>query len=127
AIYRSEEMFDYIFTDDVAEGLLKLANIDSRGVVNLGSGRARTASEVVQVLKQFFPSLKIEDMKSSIPFEASQASIERLTSLTGWHPPHTLEMAIPKLIEFEKEALKEQTKITEHSSVLITSISKKMP
>jgi carbamoyl-phosphate synthase large subunit len=126
-IYRAEGMFDYIFADDVAEGLLKLAGIDFRGIVNLGSGHARTIDEVIQILRQYFPDLKTELVASTIPFEASQATIDRLISLLNWRPVYTLEMAIPKIIEFEKEEQRIHLNRVEHPAVLITSISKKMP
>ncbi len=126
-IYRPEGRFDYIFADDVAEGLLKLAATSAQGVVNLGSGQARSISEVIHILRQHFPHLKTEYKDSSLPFEASQASVERLVSLTGWQPSHSLEIAIPKLIEFEKEVQETPPLAVEHPSVLITSISKKMP
>lgn len=126
-VYRPEGMFDYIFADDVAEGLLKLAEINARGIVNLGSGRARSIAEVIQILRQHFPHLKTENVDSSIPFEASQASIDRLVSLIDWRPPHPLEMAIPKLIEVEKREQHVPVREVKHPAVLITSISKKMP
>lgn len=126
-VYQPEGMFDYIFADDVADGLVKLAENHARGIVNLGSGHARSIAEVIHILRQYFPNLKTENMDSSIPFEASQASIERLTSLTDWRPSHTLEMAIPKLIEFEKQEQRISPTLPEHPAVLITSISKKMP
>lgn len=126
-IYHPEGMFDYIFADDVAEGLLKLAATDERGIVNLGSGQARSIAEIVQILHQHFPHLKTETISSSIPFEASQASMERFTALTDWSPRHSLETAIPKLIEFEKAEQQQPTQGVENPAVLITSISKKMP
>ncbi len=127
-IYRPEGKFDYIFADDVAEGLLRLANTNYRGVVNLGSGSARSVEEVVQILRHHFPDLKSMIVDSSIPYESSQADSERLVNLTDWRPPHSLEMAIPKIIEFEKEELlKPSAASPENAGVLITSISKKMP
>ncbi len=39
-------------------------------------------------------------------FEASQACIDRLINLTNWSPSHTLETAIPKIIEFERKSSK---------------------
>ncbi len=127
-VYRPEGKFDYIFADDVAEGLLKLAQLNYRGVVNLGSGQARSITEVLQVLHQYFPNLQTHVVDSSIPYECSQASIQRLIDWTCWRPPHTLETAIPKLIEFEKKiAQANASQSKRHAAVLVTSISKKMP
>jgi carbamoyl-phosphate synthase large subunit len=127
SIYRPEGVFDYIFADDVAEGLLKLAAIEYRGIVNLGSGQGRSIAEVVQILRQHFPELQTIYNDSEITFEASQASTDRLFLLTNWKPSHTLEMAIPKLIDFEKAEQNNCHQIVEQPAVLMTSISKKMP
>lgn len=127
SIYQADGIFDYIFADDVAEGLIKLAEVDYEGIVNFGSGHSRSIADVIQVLRQHFPNLKTQEVDSSFPFESSQANISRLFSLTGWQPPHTLEMAIPKLIEFEKKELETHAVNVEHVNVFITSISKKIP
>lgn len=125
-VYRPEGMFDYIFAGDVAEALIRLALSKGEGIVNIGSGKARSITEVIEILRTHFPEMKIDIADSTIPFEASQAAIERLASMTHWTPPHTLEMAIPKIIEYEKSQLQHPLSV-QHPAVLITSISKKMP
>lgn len=129
SVYCSEGKFDYIFADDVAEGLLRLAKTECRGVINLGSGHSRSIAEVIQILHKYFPKLRVQEIEATIPYECSQASIERLKQTTNWSPTHTLEMGIPKLIEYEKKQLELREKPESHrsASVLITSISKKMP
>ncbi len=126
-VYRSEGRFDYIFADDVAEGLMRLTKTTFRGVINLGSGYARSIQEVLEILKHYFPSLRIEEIPSTIPFECSQADMQQFEEVTGWRPPHTLEMAIPKLIQFERQKPYSGLEERSRSAVLITSISKKMP
>lgn len=126
-LFCPEGKFDYIFADDVAEGLLKLAKCSESGVVNLGSGNARSIGEVVQILKEHFPDLKTDVEQSNIPYESSSADLTKLKTMTGWSPPHRLETAIPKIISFEKEQMKHPVRSPKRTSVLITSISKKMP
>lgn len=127
SLYRPQGRFDYVFADDVAEGLLRLAVSNAKGVVNLGTGQSRSVAEVLQILKQFFPTLQCKNQASDIPFEASQASIDRLITWTGWSPSYTLEMAIPQLVAFEKVEQERPLHNSPHLAVLITSISKKMP
>lgn len=131
--YQIEGKFDYIFADDVATGLIKLAQIQAKGIVNLGKGQARSVAEVLTILKKFFPFLKTRAEESFSLIEQSQACLSKLKKLTQWQPFYSLETAIPLLIEEEKK-LKEEKKQTKknlifqkHEAVLITSLSKKMP
>ena len=55
AAFRIEGMFDYVFAGDVAEGLLRLGASDATGAVNLGSGRARRVSELLELLRRAIP------------------------------------------------------------------------
>jgi carbamoyl-phosphate synthase large subunit len=127
-VYCLEGKFDYIFADDVAQGLVELSKTHCSGIVNLGFGCARSIREVLDILHEYFPDLKIELQQTKISFENSQASIEKLVELTQWQPPHSLEKAIPKLIEFEKNELSTAAAdLHENRGVLITSLSKKIP
>ena len=98
-LYRPEGRFDYIFAEDAAEGLLRLAVSSHNGPVNLGTGRARSVNEVIAILKQFFPHPKIELINVDIPYESSQADMTLFHSLTGWKGSRPLEQTIPHLLE----------------------------
>lgn len=126
SVYHLQEKSDFLFAEDAAEGILKLALTSFQGVVNLGTGKSIAIEEVIDILRENFPKLTINYRPTSIPFELLQANIDRLKSLTNWQPTHTLKTAIPKIIEFEKKFITEHS-IQKHTAVLITSISKKMP
>jgi len=126
-IYSPQNKFDFIYADDVAEGLIRLAvTSKATGIVNLGRGKSRSINEVIDVLKKYFPALKsaISD-ESTQKFEASQADISKLVKLTSWSPSQDLEQVIPKIIEYEKNHLNGNSSIK--SNLLITSISNKIP
>lgn len=125
-VYAEEGMFDYIYADEVAQGLIQLATSNSKGVVNLGSGKACRIKEVVDCLTNYFPDMNINHINKTIPFEASQADINKLTELTGWNPQKSIEDAIPKIIRYERERDNNQ-KGQQCFNVLVTSISKKVP
>jgi carbamoyl-phosphate synthase large subunit len=131
-VFRKEGMFDYIYADDVAEGLFRLAACGRSGVVNLGSGRARRVSELLEVLRRHFPDMQWVEEDSDIPFEASQADMGRFREWTGWLPERALEDAVPELIEYYRGQMAEAGKNEEHRdrpepAVLVTSASKKVP
>jgi len=123
-IYKPEGCFDYMYAEDSAEGLIRLANINDSGIVNLGTGRSRKVIDVVNILKKYFPDMKAEYVDSDIKFESSEADVTKLKSLINWVPEKYLEDTIPQIIEFEKNRI---TKSNNNKNVLITSISKKVP
>lgn len=123
-VYRPEGIFDYLYAKDSAEGLLYIAKNKVKGIVNLGTGKARKVEEVIEILKQHFPNLKANYIESDIPFEASQADITLLKKHTGWAPKYTIEKGIEEIIAFEKARV-EKPKIT-YGNVLISSASKKI-
>ena len=100
-VYRPEGRFDFIYADDVAVGLQKLAESSFSGVVNLGTGHARSIDEVVEIIKSHFPKLKVEQRKAQIEIESSLASMEKFQGITGWNNFRTLEQAIHEIIQFE--------------------------
>jgi carbamoyl-phosphate synthase large subunit len=131
-VYRKEGVFDYIFSEDSAEGLLRLAAADkAEGVVNLGTGRSRSVKDVLEILKTHFPELQFseDDATVNIPFESSQANIELLVELTGWRPEHSLEQSIEKMVSYEVQNRKSKGSASSMAkfNVLVTSISAKVP
>ncbi len=127
-VYRKQGMFDYIYAGEVAEGLIRLVDCDNaEGIINLGNDNARKVEDVLDVLKIHFPNLKYKEIESNISFEASQANMDFYKSVTGWKPQRQIEDTIPEMIEYEKEHGYIDELETLNFSVLVTSISKKIP
>ncbi|MNZ93497.1 dTDP-4-dehydro-6-deoxyglucose reductase [compost metagenome] len=125
-VFRKEGMFDYIYADEVAEGLVRLVSSEAEGIVNLGNGNARRVEDVIAILRKHFPNMRAVEAESSILYEASEADMSKFKSITGWAPTRQLEDTIPELIEYYS------THINNHGScqsksILITSSSKKVP
>ena len=126
-VYRPEGMFDYIYAADSAEGLIRLADAAAvTGIVNLGTGRARRVQEVVDILRQHFPSMLAIQADSDIPFEASVANMSLYKDRLGWAPTYDLERAIPEMIAHERKKHAEPV-APNAFNVLISSASKKIP
>lgn len=123
-VYREEGRFDYIYARDTAEGLLRLAESTHTGILNLGTGRARRVSDVVDVLREHFPGMHAISEDSSIRFEASQADTRLLRKTLDWVPTTTLEDAIPQMIAFERRQLASPSPARLHG-VLVTSAAAK--
>ena len=100
-----EHYRDYIYIEDVAQGLEKICNVNKSGIINLGAG------EVIQ-LKDFvlrfwemldsdpkklnFGSHEVPESEQSQP--KSYANLKRLKDLTGWTPQTSIESGIEKTI-----------------------------
>lgn len=123
-VYNQEGYFDYIYAEDSAKGLIKLAQSDLKGVINLGTGRSRQVKDIIQILLEYFPKAKIEYTVTKEMIEASEADISTLEAKLNWKPERNLEDTIPEIIDFEKSNNEESFFI---NNVLITSISKKIP
>lgn len=129
-VFGEESRFDYVYSADVADGLIRLAESDVAGVVNLASGRSRSVSEVVAAIQSHFPSLEVRGRLPAENYEASEASIERLREVTSWSPPTELERGVAKLVSHERENLelgRVSARVLEPRTVstLITSLSTK--
>lgn len=125
-VFKKEGLFDYIFAEDVAEGLIRMADHPTaHGIYNLGTDNARRVEEVIAILKTHFPYLKYREEDSPISYEGSQANMDSYFATFKWKPQQQLETVIPKMIAYEKEKLSNQTSIGK-TAVLVTSISKKV-
>jgi nucleoside-diphosphate-sugar epimerase len=101
-LFLKENSFDYIFGEDVAEGLLKLAqNDEAQGVVNLGSGKSSQIKEIVEIIKKQISLLKVEEVDKKKNFEASCADVTQLEKLINWRPEISIEQGIKKIINYE--------------------------
>jgi carbamoyl-phosphate synthase large subunit len=101
-VYCPEGRFDFVYAEDVAKGLLSLAETDFSGTVNLGSGKSRSIFEVLEVLKQQFGQFNYQNETTEIPFEASQADTTLFHQWVKDFSFQPLEKAIPQIISFEK-------------------------
>ena len=123
-VYRPEGIFDYVYAKDTALGILKIAEAKVEGIINLGTGSARKVSDVVNVLVSRFPSAKVKNIESDIPYEASQADISELIKKINWRPAYSIENGIDEIIEFEKSRINKPN--VSFGNILVTSASKKI-
>lgn len=101
--YRVDGEFDYVFSEDSADGLIRLARHDDfSGIVNLGTGIRRSVRDVFAILEEHFPSMVVEFKPSDMLVESSEADVDLLEAVTGWRPRTSLEAGIREIVEFER-------------------------
>lgn len=106
-VYHPENRFDYVYSRDVAEGLIRMA-IDQRavGVLNLATGRARPVSDVISAIESATGRpLDRRTLPVDEPYEASRADVGRLRERLAWVPDTALEDGVEALVAHERAAL----------------------
>ena len=100
-----EHYRDYIYIEDVAQGLEKICNVNKSGIINLGAGKVIQLKDFVlkfwEMLdsdpkKLNFGSHEVPESEQSQP--KSYANLKRLKDLTGWTPQTSIESGIEKTI-----------------------------
>lgn len=127
-VYRAEGMFDYIYARDTAEGLIQIAQTAGlSGVINLGTGRARRVSEVVDIIRANLPGVEVDNRDDlDLDYEASCADMSLFAEKANWTPGYSLERAIPEIIEFEKTRTAPDKEVR-RQNILVSSASRKIP
>jgi len=130
SVYGAESYFDYVHARDVAEGLLRLAEAEVEGPVNLASGRAHRVSTLVENVTRHFPALEVQGPYPADTYEASQADLSRLETATGWRPQISFEEGVAELVAHERENLRDGSvspRVLEPltANIMISSVSRK--
>jgi nucleoside-diphosphate-sugar epimerase len=105
-IYHPENRFDYVYSRDVAEGLLRMA-IEPRaiGAINLATGIGRPVSDVIDSIEAVTGRrLRARTVTVDEPFEASRADVSRLQDTLGWTPTTALAVGVARLVAHEENA-----------------------
>ena len=99
---------DWIFVDDVVEGLIRLAATETTPgrTVDLGSGTLATVREVVERLsRQIDPDIPLRfDPAADRPMEQVRvADAEATEALLGWRPSTPLDAGLAATIDWHRE------------------------
>lgn len=124
-VYNDEGFFDYMFAEDTALGLLKLSESDVTGIINLGTGHSRQVKDVINILLECFPNMKLKKITNADDLiEASEADVSLLKRTLNWIPSSRLEETIPLIINYEKS--RKCKKIYSYKNILVTSVAAKV-
>jgi nucleoside-diphosphate-sugar epimerase len=103
-VYGRHNRFDYIYADDVAEGLIRLAGSPAaNGIVNLGTGNAVCVNDVVKTITKTVKGVRVRDLSPHGPTEGSCADMQRFKKLTTWTPKTSVEDGIRNIIAYETQ------------------------
>ena len=104
-VYHPENRFDYVYSGDVAEGLLRMAvTPGAHGVLNLATGVSRPVADVIEVVQGATGrtlDATVEEIDE--PYEGSCADTRSLEAALGWKPSRMLEDGVGRLVAFERD------------------------
>lgn len=101
-----EHFRDYIYVSEAAEGIARIASVDSSGIINLGSGNVIQLKKFVKSLwseldgqpkNLVFGSHQVPQLEQSQP--KSYADLTNLKKMTNWVPTLSIEDGIKKTVE----------------------------
>jgi len=94
---------DFIFTEDAADAVLKLLDVDYTGTLNLGTGKMNSIKEITSIIEKLSGKKIISENKDvSGPLEFS-TDISKIKKITGWSPKYTMEEGLRKTYNIMKE------------------------
>lgn len=98
-----EVVRDYIFIDDLVEGIYKAATMDTQSrIFNLGSGTGHSLNEIVEVIRRITGQEVKVEYKAKRAFDVPKIylDITRAREELSWTPVTSLEKGIEKTWEF---------------------------
>jgi len=103
---------DFIFIDDVIQANVKAATAGVSGVFNVGTGKARSFQDIVDILKKEL-EIEREDVYIPNPYVKqyqffTQADIEPTREVLGYEPKFELEDGIAADIAYIKKIYEEE-------------------
>lgn len=103
ALTAAQQMWDYIYVDDVARAVMSVMDQRVDGIYNLGSGQAYKLEHVILKIRDLIdPRLPLGF--GEVPYRPDQvmhleADIARLKMVTGWVPKTTLDEGLLNVVE----------------------------
>lgn len=110
ACSHGNQIRDFIYVDDVAQGLVELLCSDATGAFNLGAGRATSLRQVAELVtarlgRAEFVRFGARPASADDP-QRVVADMSRTKSATGWQPAVSLEQGIDHTIAAWRDRLR---------------------
>ena len=101
-VTKGEQVWDYLYIEDICDLLLTLSQLDGVGICNLGSGKGIKVRDIINIIKEKTNSSSIINF-GAIPYRPDQvmkmeADITKLIEHTNWIPSTNFETGIQKTI-----------------------------
>ncbi|WP_456456853.1 ADP-glyceromanno-heptose 6-epimerase [Thermovibrio sp.] len=104
-----EQKRDFVYVKDCVEANIRALKSGKSGIVNVGTGRARSFNEVVEIIKKTLGT-QVETEYFDNPYDFYQnyteADLTETRELLNWQPQTQIEEGIPEYVRWIKENVK---------------------
>ena len=103
------ERLDFTYIADLVDGIVRvLTNKNSKNeVFNITYGQSRSIQELIAILADFFPDMKIRYLEKDLLMpDRGTLSIERARSVLNYQPRYPIEIGFVKYIQWYQSILK---------------------
>ncbi len=105
-----EQLRDFVYIKDVIQANIKAIESNKSGIYNVGSGKARSFNDIVDILKIYLGDFEVEYIKNPYSFyqNHTQADISDTIKDLFYEPRYTLESGIEDYIDEIKRIYKDE-------------------
>jgi nucleoside-diphosphate-sugar epimerase len=104
------EKLDFTYVEDLVEGIcLVMQKPESRKqIFNLTYGSSRSIQELLTIVKQHFPEVKVESIERDklMPVRGT-LSVKKARELLGYEPQNPIEVGFPKYIQWYRDLMRQ--------------------
>lgn len=104
-VFGVDQKLDFTYVEDTAQGFVKamFSEKAENEIFNITRGEGRTMGELLDIIKGYYPDLKIiyKEHSSTRP-KRGALDIAKARHLIGFEPEYTLEAGIKKYVEYYK-------------------------
>ncbi len=103
-----EQLRDFVHVKDIVQANIKAIESHKSGIYNVGSGKARSFNDVINILKTHLGDFEVEYIKNPYKFyqHHTEADISATISDLFYEPRYSLEDGIKNYIDYIKEIAK---------------------
>ncbi|MBF0494501.1 MAG: NAD(P)-dependent oxidoreductase [Candidatus Omnitrophica bacterium] len=106
---KGDDKLDFTYVDDLVSGIVNVLGNESAkgGIFNLTYGESRAISDLVGIMKKYFPKLKVKYVpKDGLTPDRGTLNIDKAKKSIGYAPKYPLEKGIEEYINWYREFLK---------------------
>lgn len=106
ALTKGEQLWDYLYVQDAAKAISRIALTGATGTLNLSSGKTVVIRSLVESIRDLIDPRLLLGF-GEVPYRPDQvmylnSDISRLRSATGWKPETSLEEGLRRTVEWCK-------------------------
>lgn len=100
------ERLDFTFIDDLIHGVIQTIRHPAakNQIFNLTYGKSRSIQDLVQIMKQEFPEIKVQNVRRDnlMPFRGT-LNVDKAKKLIEYSPQYSIDIGFPKYVQWYRD------------------------